>query len=427
MPTILRQPRTFFLLPLITSLFFLWTAFCGFPFVVDAALYIGGPGAGYDALDFSIHHAVATGETETLSAPLEVTGSLAVSGTFNANGQPVTVPQALIVDGGSSFTSGASVVTLAGSVASYTSTNVDPDATTWTNGTLFIRSDLSQTLPSGETYGNLYLDDYTGGATTYTMGSTIEGDWVIYADATVEMTDDITVTGDVVVEGTLNTNGFALGVGGDVVLDGGTIAIDDSTISVAGNWDNSGGGTLTPGTGTVALTGTSQQVLGSTTFYNLTKTVASADTLTFGDGTTQTISAGGTLTLTGAHGAVLSLRTVSDDGVATFTIMDNGFEDVSFVDVKDAIATNGITATYAVDASGNTNWTFASHLVTSTANTLTAGTLRWAMTYALSDQAIYFDTTVFPSAAPATISVTTALPAVSQGNLTIDASPNAGG
>ena len=70
-----------------------------------------------------------------------------------------------------------------------------------------------------------------------------------------------------------------------------------------------------------------------------------------------------------------------------------------------------------------TEWT-----VTSTDDTDTLGTLRYALGNAVDGDTILFDLTTFPSATPATITVTsTALPSITQGNLTIDASPNAGG
>jgi hypothetical protein len=66
-------------------------------------------------------------------------------------------------------------------------------------------------------------------------------------------------------------------------------------------------------------------------------------------------------------------------------------------------------------ASGE-SWT-----VTSTADSGT-GTLRWALENAHSGDTIFFDPTVFPPYSPATIRLTSALPVLSQGNMTIDAS-----
>ena len=54
-----------------------------------------------------------------------------------------------------------------------------------------------------------------------------------------------------------------------------------------------------------------------------------------------------------------------------------------------------------------------------------AGTLRQALLEAQSVDTITFDPAIFPTSAPATISLTSSLPLISQGNLGIDAS-NAG-
>jgi len=62
--------------------------------------------------------------------------------------------------------------------------------------------------------------------------------------------------------------------------------------------------------------------------------------------------------------------------------------------------------------------------VTSTADS-GYGTLRWALQTAVAGDTISFDPAVFPPASPATILLATALPSITQGNLTIDGS-NAG-
>jgi len=102
----------------------------------------------------------------------------------------------------------------------------------------------------------------------------------------------------------------ALDVNNNLTITTGTLASNDQAISVAGNWTNSVGNSgFTYGTSAVTLDGTSQSILGSTTFNNLTKNVSSADTLTFGNGTTQTFM--GTMNLQGTSGNLLSLRSDS--------------------------------------------------------------------------------------------------------------------
>jgi sugar lactone lactonase YvrE len=77
-----------------------------------------------------------------------------------------------------------------------------------------------------------------------------------------------------------------------------------STLSVSGNWNNSG--TYTPAPDAqVVLSGTNQSLLGNTTFANLTESVSSADTLSFGSNSTIAVS--GVLSLNGSAGNLLSL------------------------------------------------------------------------------------------------------------------------
>ena len=261
----------------------------------------------------------------------------------------------------------------------------------------------SQTLPA-DTYYNLALNAGT------------PADWSLSSGTT-------TVNGYLNIGiGHLLVNDKTLTVLGNITLSNASssLVVTSGAINCGGNWTITAG-TFTAGTGTVTFNGTNQSILGSSTFYNLTKSISgTARTLTFGDDTTQTISAGGTLTLNGATGAILSLRTVSDNGTAKFNIDDDGSESVSYVNVKDGTAVHSITATYSVDAGGNTNWVFDSLIVITTADTVTPGTLRYALTYALAGQTIYFDTTVFPPGTPSTITVaSTALPSITQGTLTV--------
>jgi hypothetical protein len=127
-------------------------------------------------------------------------------------------------------------------------------------------------------------------------------------------------------------------------------------ITVGGTWSRSG--TFTPRTGTVTLNGTSQSILGNTTFYNLTKSVSSADTLTFQSSSTTTTSSGGTLTLQGTSGHLLSLRSSSPG--TTWNLALHGNQSISYVDTRDSDASTGstITQTNSTSSGNNTNWTF---------------------------------------------------------------------
>jgi hypothetical protein len=139
-----------------------------------------------------------------------------------------------------------------------------------------------------------------------------------------------------------------------VSLSGGTLTAPSSTFDVSGDFSN-GGGTFDANGGTVDLDGTGQTLSGLTTFNNLSKTVAAADTLTFTAGASDLTTVSGLLTLTGTSGHLLSLRSTT---AGTQWQVDPADSSVSFVDVKDSdnIDATAISATNSVDAGNNTNW-----------------------------------------------------------------------
>ena len=127
-------------------------------------------------------------------------------------------------------------------------------------------------------------------------------------------------------------------------------------ITLAGDWSNSN--TFTANSSTVTLNGSSQSITGSTIFYNFTKSVTSADTLTFDNTATQTIT--NILTLNGAAGQLLSLR--SNLTSNQWETNPQGTRTIDYLDIKDsnnidAVAMNARGLNFA-DSGNNTNWTF---------------------------------------------------------------------
>ncbi|SLM30215.1 exported hypothetical protein [Desulfamplus magnetovallimortis] len=169
---------------------------------------------------------------------------------------------------------------------------------------------------------------------------------------------DLTANGNLDINGTLAlADGTSVDANAAFDATGGSV-----TFSGGGNL-NLGGiitslGTFTSGTGNVTLDGASQTLTGSNTFYNLAKTVTTADTLTFTAGTTTTVT--NTLNLEGALGQLLSLRSSSDGNQWNINPQDT--RNIGYLDVKDsnntnttAISTAGLNIT---DSGNNTNWTF---------------------------------------------------------------------
>jgi hypothetical protein len=146
---------------------------------------------------------------------------------------------------------------------------------------------------------------------------------------------------------------------GDFTVTAGTVNALTHNLLVAGDWSN--GGTYNAGSGAVTLNGTGQTINGSTTFFGLTKSTATADTLTFASGTTTTVNSGGALSLTGASGQLLTLAP-SGAGDWLLDVTGGAGQTISFVDASQSDASAGATI-LATDGSntnggGNTNWQF---------------------------------------------------------------------
>ncbi len=171
-------------------------------------------------------------------------------------------------------------------------------------------------------------------ATTYSLTGHLTGGNALTGDVTIEADATLTTTGS-------NYN-----------------------ITLAGDWANSG--SLTAGTGTVTLNGTTQNINGSTTFYNLTKSVAAADTLTLEATETTTIASGGTVTLNGASGQLLTLASSTGSSAWNFVLTDAtvtkaiDYVSVSWSDASGSHATQKpIAPTNSTDGGDTTDW-FAS-------------------------------------------------------------------
>ncbi len=108
--------------------------------------------------------------------------------------------------------------------------------------------------------------------------------------------------------------------------------------------------------GTVVLNGTAQTISGNTTFNNLSKSVSSADTLTFNAGDAQTVQ--GVLTLAGKDAE--NLLTLASTSPGTPWLIDSeGTAEVDFVSVSDSTNVGTvITANESTNGGGNTGWIF---------------------------------------------------------------------
>ncbi|MBU1367835.1 MAG: hypothetical protein KJ711_08480 [Candidatus Omnitrophica bacterium] len=138
------------------------------------------------------------------------------------------------------------------------------------------------------------------------------------------------------------------------------------SITVGGNFTNSSGAAVLSGTGTVIFDTADKisTISGSTTFYNLTCATA-GKTLKFEATKTQTIT--NNLTLTGAEGSLINLRSTLDTGTdleKQWKIDPQVGRSVSYVDVKDSNNVNAliIGPTNSFSSGNNTNWDFTNLL-----------------------------------------------------------------
>ncbi|MEI8229900.1 MAG: DUF2341 domain-containing protein, partial [Candidatus Peregrinibacteria bacterium] len=152
-------------------------------------------------------------------------------------------------------------------------------------------------------------------------------------------------------------------IDGNLLIEAGKLSAGNQLLDLHGNWTNiSGAASFIPGSSTVTLSGTNQTLSGSTTFWNLAKSVSSADTLTLA-GSSQ-FSINGSLTLTGISGNLLSLRSTST-GIASQLILDPaGSQTLEYLNVRDSDASSGQTLECLVLTAGcvnfgnNAGWTF---------------------------------------------------------------------
>jgi|GEM_PF-580508 len=139
------------------------------------------------------------------------------------------------------------------------------------------------------------------------------------------------------------------------IANGATLALSGN-ITVSGNWTNNG--TFTHNNHKVTFDGADQQIVGSTSFQDVEKTVTSAATLTFEAGSTTAVA--NALTLQGAAGQLLALR--SSQAGTQWKINAANAPTIGYLDVRDS---NNVSGTdidalnkHCVDSGNNTGWVF---------------------------------------------------------------------
>jgi hypothetical protein len=159
--------------------------------------------------------------------------------------------------------------------------------------------------------------------------------------------------------GTFDGGNGTMDINGTLTESGGSFTATSGTMTIAGDFTHSGG-TFDHNLGTVVLDGSGQTISGSTSFYSFTKSVSSAETLTFEAGSTQSFN--GTVTLQGTSGNLLSLRSSTPDTRWNFTVNGSATKAISYVDVKDSDASASdasqrpINPSDSTDSGNNIDW-----------------------------------------------------------------------
>lgn len=223
-------------------------------------------------------------------------------------------------------------------------------------GTLGIGSPAG--LSTTAATGNIQIS----GARTYTTGST----FVYNGNANQAVGNGLpaTVTNLTIANtGTAPTNIVSgvtdQGVSANFNIQQGTYLAGSGTLTVLGNFSNSG--TFTANGGSVQLTGTgTQNVSGTTTFFNLFITTSAARGVNFASGSTTTVSNSFLAQGAGA-GNLISLRSTNTGTAWNLVIVNQSLLVVNFVDVRDSDASGGQTviANNSTNTANNVNWSFS--------------------------------------------------------------------
>ncbi len=159
--------------------------------------------------------------------------------------------------------------------------------------------------------------------------------------------------------GTFAGGSGTIDINGTLTINGGGFTSTSGTMSVSADFVHSAG-TFTHNSGTVGLDGTAQSISGSTTFNHFSKSVASAETLTFEAGSTQTFD--GTVTLQGADSNLLRLRSSSAGSQWDFTLNAGATKTLAYLDVQDSDASGSdashkfLNPSNSIDSANNVDW-----------------------------------------------------------------------
>ncbi len=305
----------------------------------------------YTTVDFNGTFSVTSGSFTAPTGIMTAVSTFSLAGgTFNANGGTVTFD-------------GASNATLS---CNNTTFNFITFANT--AGTKTVSSNCSFPLGSNPTVGSggsIILNGTLSGSGTYTTA----GDLTLNTGSIFSGFNGF--TGDLIsINGaTVDFSNFSPVDLNSFQLISGSFTAPAGTMTVGTTFSNQGNGTFIHNNGTVVLDNpdpiastitANSLIVGSTTFYNLTRTLPG--TLAFLDvgATGKTTTVQGILTLKGTDSEKLLLRYFEASGTTQWNIDAQGLRYLSNLDVQDS---NNINATVmlaggSIDSGNNIGWNF---------------------------------------------------------------------
>lgn len=332
--------------------------------------YLTISGATYDASTYSLFN-VSGGYIQTGGF---VTLPSAGASFFNFNlnaGSTLTASTGVISIEGNFTTAAGSIFNANGGTITFVGTNSQILGCYGTvfnsvvinkfSGDMFINSLCNLPLGSNPTVyigGTLFLNGQLSGAGTLSNSS---GTLTILSSAELSGFTGLNVNNLTLDEanadfGTYNT----LDINGTLwVSTNSTFKATSAIMTISGWLLLDSGSTFDANNGTVILDGNNQQINGSIMFYDLTKHIASTDTLTFSAGSTQTIL--GALSFKGTDTDNL-LNLVSSSPGTPWQIDAQGTRTLQYLNVSDSTNINpGVMIAYdSINSGNNTNWSFQS-------------------------------------------------------------------
>lgn len=262
---------------------------------------------------------------------LDVNGNIDVAaGTLDAGANQINIAGNWTIATGATFDSGTGTVVFDGTADQ----TVDPGASSFNNLTKQGETRLTLLNNTLTANGTLTINaagdivdmanlDFSVGTLVNNGALELDGDQATQSITTMD-TDSGLVLYNGAAGGTVRLTSFynleinqaaqtfalnaATDINGNLNITDGILDTGGFTITISGNFDSSGGGTLTHGSGEVVFIDKTVDtyVRGNNTFYNFTCT-ESGKTIYFRTDHTQTIDAGGTFTITGAAADYITL------------------------------------------------------------------------------------------------------------------------